>query len=352
MPNEIKIFGEVGEQVTADEIRNLLDSMDQTEPLTVRIDSPGGDVRQGFAIYTALKNYPGKKTAIVESSAFSIASYIPMACDEIEMASNGYFMIHNPMVQAIGDDDDLAQQSELLAKLKNDMVAAYSERTGMDADAVLTLMKAETYFDARESVSSGFADRVQGREVATRISAMFTNSMPHGVVASLRGEQPDGNQTSPMEIPMSDKPRVAATVKQIKAAFPKAKSDFVVKCMEQELTEEEVTSRAMEELMAENEELMAKVASMEEMLEESKAKAMEEEEEAKAKAMEEEEAKAKARGNSPVAVGTGSAPSATVRWNDAVASYQSKGFPKAKAVSMANKKNPGLREQFLQEANA
>src|SRR6056297_1998640 len=131
------------------------------------------------------------------------------------MASNGYFMIHNPMVQAIGDDEDLAQQSELLAKLKTDMVTAYSQRTGMDAESVLSLMKAETYFNATESVASGFADRIQTVAKPSRITSKFTNSMPHGIVASLCSGQPDGNQPPPVEEkPMSDKTRVAATVKQ------------------------------------------------------------------------------------------------------------------------------------------
>ena len=164
---------------------------------------------------------------------------------------------------------------------------------------------------------------------------------------------------------MADSTPVAATVQEIKTAFPKAKSDFIVRCLERQLPIASVAQVAAEEMMTENESLAAKVAAMEEeltsaraMMEElaSRAKAMEGEEkpeEAKAEYDEKEEAKARRTGVTPVARGTAGKPSASVRWNEAVSQCLTRtNGDRVKAVALANKQNPGLREAYLAEVNA
>jgi septal ring factor EnvC (AmiA/AmiB activator) len=112
-----------------------------------------------------------------------------------------------------------------------------------------------------------------------------------------------------------------------------------------------VAAAAAEELMKENEELQAKIKAMEE--ENAKAK---EEADADAKAKEDEaadekDAKAKAKGAKPVATGSGESPTATKRWNEAIDAERKNGVPMDRAVRAANKKNPGLRQQYLDEVN-
>ena len=356
MANEIKIYGVVGRECTAAGVRDQLATMDQTQPLTVRIDSPGGSVPEGFAIFTELEAYQGEKTAVVQSSAFSIASYIAMVCDRVEMARNGYMMIHNPMWETEGDDEQLARDAEYLAKLKASMIEAYANKSGKPSEEIAALMKAETYFDAQEAVEAGLADAVLQRVTASRIEACFLDNVPHKIVASLRkSDVAGGDLPSPLEKkPVSDTPKaVAATVQEIKAAFPKVSSDFILACVEKSLPIAEVATKAAEEMMEENEELKAKIASMEEEMAMLKAKAEELEE---SKVMEEEElleAKARAKANSPVSHGNGGpSESATVRWKKAVAEAEARGMNRIRAVQAANRANPGLREQVLAEANA
>jgi ATP-dependent protease ClpP protease subunit len=334
-----------------------------TEPIVVKLHSEGGSVFEGFAIHDALVAYQGPKTCSVESSAFSIASFIACAFDDVEISSNGYMMLHNPYAAVEGDDEDLARQSALLGQLKTSMVTAYAQRSGKSEDEIKAILKDETYLNADQCVAMGLANRIAGKSVIGRPFAKMKN-MPHGVVAALFGAGSSGNQEPPnKEIPMSDSTPVAATLQEIKAAFPKAKSDFVISCLERSLPMASVASAAVEEMMTENAALLAQVAAMQEEL--SKAKAMdepaeeepaptEEETTALAKAEEEEKVEAKARsGVKPIAKAKTSGPSARVRWESAIDTCMPKcKGNKAKAVAMANRTNPGLRQAFLDEVNS
>ena len=155
---------------------------------------------------------------------------------------------------------------------------------------------------------------------------------------------------------MSDSTPVAATIEEIEAAFPKMKPSTVLACLKAKKPLASVAQAAVEEMMAENQEMAAKCKAMEEEL--AKYKSMEPSEEEPAEAMEEEmvETKATARGGvKPIAKAkTGaSTPSARVRWNEAIQSCMAKARnDRAKATQLANRENPGLREAMLAEINA
>ena len=362
-PKTIRIDGVIGTgegEISAQMVRDQLPK-NSTDPIAVKIHSEGGSVFEGFAIHDLLAAYQGPKSAAIESSAFSIASYIAMAFDDVEISPNGYMMLHNPYNAAEGDDEEFAKQSQLLAQLKTSMVQTYSKRTGKSEDEIKAILKNETYLNAQQSVDMGFANRITGSPVIGRAFAKLKH-MPHGVVSALFGADSDGeNRDAKKEPPMSSQP-VAATLQEIKAAFPTAKAEFVIKCLERSLPLASVAAAAAEELMAENDELKAKVAALEEENAKAKAKAMEddEEEEAKAKAKaesdeeEEPDAKAKARnGVKPIAKAKTSGPSAIGRWEAAIdAALPKCGGNKMKAVALANRNNPGLREAMLSEINA
>jgi ATP-dependent protease ClpP protease subunit len=321
-------------------------------PIVVKIHSEGGSVVEGFRIFDLAKAYEGPKKAVIESAAYSIASFIPMAFDETEITPNGYMMVHNPYMGVEGDDEELANKSQFLAKLKTNMVTAYCAKTGLPEEDVLAIMKRETEMNATEAVENGFADRITSTPVIGRAFAKL-DSMPHGVVAALFGVGSGGNQEPPTKVkPMSDSTPVAATIEEIEAAFPKAKAEFVVSCIKQKLPMASVATVAVKEMMAENEALLAKVAAMEEEMSKAKAEATAS---ADAVAMEddEEEVEAKASGVKAIAKAKTSGPSARVRWESSIDSCLPKcGGNKVKAVAMANRLNPGLRQAFLDEVNS
>ena len=151
-----------------------------------------------------------------------------------------------------------------------------------------------------------------------------------------------------------------ATLKEIKAAFPKAKAENIIRWVEMEKPMASVAAAAAEEMIKENEELAKANAALSEELELLKAKAAEEEpqpepdgDEAESMEDEEVEAKAKRRGVKPIARGTSSRPSAGVKCTAAIEACLPKcGNNKAKAVAIANRTNPGLRQAYLDEVNA
>ena len=348
--------------IDKESFREMLASADPSEELVIQIDSDGGSVFDGFAMHDDLAAYPGKTKAVIQSAAFSIAAFIPMACDEIEITPNGYLMIHNPMADTqAGDDEEHASRAELLAKLKESYAAAIAKRTKQSIETVKEWMRAEKYFSAQEALEIGLVDRILEARRDSAVASQNLKKLPHAVYASLSGgsKQPLKEKK---EDTMSETKTNAASVGEIKAACPRASSDFVVKCLERSLPIAQVTAeyteeqaKAMEELLEELGETKAKLKAMED---EAEAKAMEEEEKAKAAAEEEEEtakARAKRPGVQPVAnVATGVAGkvSATQRWNEAVASLREGGMPKAKAVQEANRRHPGLRQQMVAEYNS
>jgi len=376
MPNEINLFGVIGRTedgsgITSQQIKTILASADQSEPLIVRIDSEGGSVFDGLSIYEAFANYPGPKKAVIESTAFSIASYIAMAFDDVEIAENGYVMIHEPSSYVEGTSGELTKNAELLDKLDQSMVEAYARKTGLSEYEARELMKDETFMNASEALNYGFVNSINSSKVQTRIQPTAKHrNMPQRVFTALFGSGSDvgDNREKTKEIPVSETQKpVAASVKEIKAAFPKMKAEFYVRCLEKDMPMASVANAAVEELMAENEQLQTQCKAMEEELLTMRAKAEGEEvlptaegEELLIEAEGEEEempaAKAKAKvGVRPVAraVGQSRQKNATARWNSAVSScLASTGGNKMKAVAMANKQNPGLREQMLAEANA
>ena len=130
--------------------------------IELHINSPGGSVFDGVAIYQALKDHPATVNVVVDSLAASAASFIAMAGDSVAVARNGQFMVHKAQGFAAGDDDTLMQLADILRRQNENIADIYAQRTGGDKDAWLDLMKAETWFNADEAKAVGLADEIRG----------------------------------------------------------------------------------------------------------------------------------------------------------------------------------------------
>jgi hypothetical protein len=260
-----------------------------------------------------------------------------------------------------GDDAALSHGAGVLSKLKDSMVQAYSQKTGKSVDEVLAIMSAETWVNAAEAISGGWANRITAPKRQLRAVAR-SKQMPQGVFESLFGDGSDaGQKREPdKERSMSESTKpVAASLAEIKAAFPKAKAEFILTCIERQLPMASVMTDALAAMDEELNTLRAKVAKFEE---EAAAKAMETEEEVVPPVTEEDkeevEAKAKAKAKSgvrPVAKSaSGSVPkqSATAQWTGSVSAKVSSGLSRAQAIHAVEREFPGLREQMIEEANA
>jgi ATP-dependent Clp endopeptidase proteolytic subunit ClpP len=127
----------------------------------LRINSPGGSVIEGTAIYNALRRHEGGLTVHIDAMAASMASVIAMAGAPVFMADNALLMIHNPWTVSMGESKDLRKEADLLDKLKVNLRNAYVRKTGMDAEEIAQMMDEETWLDAVEAVALGFADAIE-----------------------------------------------------------------------------------------------------------------------------------------------------------------------------------------------
>jgi len=145
------------EGVTAKRIAGALRSIGD-RPVTVNVNSPGGDMFEGLAIYNLLRDHPQKVTVNVLGIAASAASVIAMAGDEVRIGRGAFLMIHNAWVVAGGNRHDMREVADWLQPFDEAMADIYAARTGIASKEVAKLMDAETYLNAKTSIEKGFAD--------------------------------------------------------------------------------------------------------------------------------------------------------------------------------------------------
>lgn len=157
---DIYIFDEIGTYgVTAQdfisEIKGLKDM-----PINLRINSLGGDVFDGMAMYNVIKRREAKTTVYIEGIAASIATIIALGADEVVMAENSLFMIHNAWGGAMGEAKDMRKTAETLEKITSELTDIYVKKTGLSYDAVAQMMDEETWLNAEEAYKLRFIDTI------------------------------------------------------------------------------------------------------------------------------------------------------------------------------------------------
>ena len=193
-----------GEGVTAKRISGALRAMG-AGPVTVNVNSPGGDLFEGLAIYNLLREHKGEVTVKVIGVAASAASIIAMAGDTVQIARAGFLMIHNTWVMAVGNRNDLREYADTLEPFDKAMAEIYAAHTGGDAKAMGKLMDAETWIGGSEAVEQGFADELlpsdqvekkEGKAKASAVrrieSALRASGMPKSEAVRLLSEFKSG----------------------------------------------------------------------------------------------------------------------------------------------------------------
>jgi ATP-dependent Clp endopeptidase proteolytic subunit ClpP len=157
---EVSIYDEIGfGGVTAKQFAADLKKL-KGQHIDLRINSVGGSVIEGAAIFNALKRHKGGLTVHIDGLAASMASVIAMAGEETRIAENALLMIHNPWSMTMGDADDLRKEADVLDKLKATLVNAYVRKTGQPRAAIEQMMDDETWMDATEALEHGFVDEI------------------------------------------------------------------------------------------------------------------------------------------------------------------------------------------------
>lgn len=161
---EVAIYDEIGYWgVTASDFVAELQGID-TKNITLRVNSPGGDVFDGLAILNSLRNHPATVNVMVDGLAASAASFIAMAGDSVTMAPNSMMMIHEASGLCMGNAVDMRELADLLDKTSANIADIYARRSGRPADEHRAAMRTETWYSDQEAVDAGLADSVLGSD--------------------------------------------------------------------------------------------------------------------------------------------------------------------------------------------
>ena len=182
----LSLFGDVGWEITPAGVAAELKKLSADQPITISINSYGGDALAGIAIHNMLARHAGPKTVIVEGIAASAASLIAMAGDRIVMPGNAFLMIHEAWGGALGDAETMRQQADVLDQISAAYRRTYAGKSGKTEEAVAALMSAETWFDAETAVAEGFASETAA-PAEIRAFAAFDPNRYAAAPAAFRG---------------------------------------------------------------------------------------------------------------------------------------------------------------------
>jgi ATP-dependent Clp protease protease subunit len=206
---ELELYGPIseyvwfGDEITPALFKQQLYKNGGGNPVTVRLNSPGGDLIAASVMSATLKDYPGKVTVKVDGLAASAAVMVALAGDRVLIQPSAYMMIHDPAVGIMGyfKVDDLKGLIDELRSIKNGIVEGYAAKTKMDADKLSKMMDAETWMTASEAVAYGFADEVIAVSAKGSNKVNFVNvlpshyvNVPRALLASSQPNDADNNE--------------------------------------------------------------------------------------------------------------------------------------------------------------
>ena len=158
---------QVESQTSAEHIRRELEAAGDVTQINIYINSLGGSVMEGMAIYNQLRRHKAHKTVYIDGFACSVASVIAMAGDEVVMPSNTMMMIHAPLFGVRGHSSDLRKAADELDKISLSTMQAYLQKAGgkLTAEKLAEMYEQETYWSAAECISLGLADRMADADI-------------------------------------------------------------------------------------------------------------------------------------------------------------------------------------------
>ncbi|MEL6785441.1 MAG: head maturation protease, ClpP-related, partial [Pseudomonadota bacterium] len=213
---ELCLFGPVGfydwwddTGFTSLDVRRALQHL--PGDVVVRLNSAGGSALEGVAIYNALKGHEGTVTLFVEALAASAASLIALAGDSVTVKPGGMVMIHDPATLTYGDATEHERSLSMLEKTAAAVVEIYTEETGLSAEIIRAMMKAETWLTASEAVEQGFADDEMAAAAATMSLPWFDygqfSNLPNEISLQLPPRGRDGARHPQLQAPHGVAPK-------------------------------------------------------------------------------------------------------------------------------------------------
>ena len=151
-------IGDFDNHISADD---FIEALNQHEgDVTIHLDSPGGSVTDGLAIYNAIVNYAGVTTVHIDTLCASIATVIACAADKVVINSNGKYMIHRAWTVAMGNCSDFRSMAEIMEMMDMDIAETYAMKAGGSVEDWLNKMDKETWYDAESALEAGLVDEI------------------------------------------------------------------------------------------------------------------------------------------------------------------------------------------------
>lgn len=229
-PAEIFIYDEIGYWGTT--AQGFVDQLKDigASDIHLHINSPGGEVFDGVAIYTALVNHSAHVTVFVDALAASAASFIAMAGDNIVMSRGSTMMIHDGLAFCVGNEKDMMDTASVLSKISNNIADIYASRAGGSVEEWRALMREEVWYTAQEAVDAGLADEVSKAGSSSDSGDEVSNKWDLSIFAHKgRGDAPSPEDVKKKIISNRAKEAPVATknTNGVSAATPVAVSDTV-----------------------------------------------------------------------------------------------------------------------------
>jgi ATP-dependent Clp endopeptidase proteolytic subunit ClpP len=240
--NDIGTFG-ISAQSFVEEIKEY-----EEKELAIHINSLGGEVFDGMAIYSIIQRRKAKTTVYIEGIAASIASVIALAADEVIMSENSLLMIHNAWGGSSGDASEMRKQADVLDKISNEIAEIYVKKTHLPYDEIIRMMGEETWLTAEEAVAMGFVDSIsEPIKVAAKYDvSKFKNITMEKVEKTLN---------------INNKKKIKMT-EELKSWFNSKVDDIIAKVKNSDV-EQSVESVDVNITLADNEEMIGKLSEFE-----------------------------------------------------------------------------------------
>jgi ATP-dependent Clp protease, protease subunit len=202
---EVEFFGPIsefswfGDEITPKAFKDELYAVGKSKPVTIKVNSPGGEVFAANAIRAILQDYPARVTADIIGLAASAATIVVGGATVIKMRDTAMFMVHDPSTIAWGTIDEMQQVVDILKTIKETILNGYEARTGLKREQLSQLMTDETWMTAQQAKEFGFVDEVISGEkpkaMPKNLRAVFVNCLnnyanpPENVVEMVAEEE-------------------------------------------------------------------------------------------------------------------------------------------------------------------
>lgn len=211
---EMELYGYIseyswwGDEITPQKFKKDLEKYGQGGPITIKLNSYGGDVTAASVISAIIRDYPGQVTVRIDGIAASAATVVAVAGDQVKIQDTAYFMIHDPLVVfflAALNIEDLTRMADSLKAVKEGIMNAYETKTGLSRTRLAKMMTDETWLDAQRAHDLGFVDEIlrQAQPIpidlpqnAAVVNA-FSNfaNVPEALMEALTRPTPDSGRT-------------------------------------------------------------------------------------------------------------------------------------------------------------